>query len=46
MTHHATWRRDVFVTYYNGDFGAVKMGNKEISQIASIRDVHLENETG
>ena len=41
-THHATLRRNVFVKYHNEDFGVVKIGNKDISQIASSRDVHLE----
>ena len=33
-----------FVTYHNGDFGEVKKGNKDVSQIKSIGDVHLETE--
>ena len=30
ITHHATSRRDAFVTYRTGDFGAAKMGNKDV----------------
>ena len=41
-THHATLRRNVFVIYHNEDFGAVNIRNKDISQIAGIKDVHLE----
>ena len=41
---HATPRRDMFVTYRNRDFGAVKLRNKDVSQIIGIEDVHLERE--
>ena len=44
-THHATLKRDVFVRYHNRDFSEVKMRNKDVSQIVSIGDVHLEAET-
>ena len=46
ITPLASPRRNVFVTYHNEDFSAVKMGNKDISQIASIGDVYLEIEMG
>jgi len=36
----------MFVTYRNRDFGAVKLRNKDVSQIIGIEDVHLERETG
>ena len=43
-THHTTPKRDVVVIYYSGDFDVVKMENKNESEIAGIRDVHLEAE--
>ena len=44
-THHATLR-DVFVTLQYRDFDAVKMENKNVSQITRIGNVHLETEMG
>ena len=45
-TYHANTRGDVSVTYHIGDFGAVKMENKNVSEITSVRDVHFETDTG
>jgi len=44
-THHATLRKDVFVTYSSGDFGAVKIENKDVLEIGGIGDIHFETKT-
>ena len=43
-THHAL-REKICLTYRSGNFSAVKMRNKDVLQIANIRDVNLEIET-
>lgn len=43
---HATPRRDFFTSYQSGDFGIVKMGNKDTSSIVGRGDVHLETGLG
>ena len=46
VTHHVIPRRDVFVIHRSENFDAVKVKNKNISQIVGIGDVYLETETG
>ena len=39
---HATPKRDFFASYKSGNYGVVRMGNKETSPIVGVGDIHVE----
>ena len=46
ISFHITVHHDYFISYVNGDYGHVWMGNKGASKIVGIRDICLETRIG
>ena len=42
VSFHVTTYRDYFISYVNGDYGHVRIGNEGASKIVGIRDICLE----
>ncbi|KAJ8486187.1 hypothetical protein OPV22_018672 [Ensete ventricosum] len=45
-SYHATPRREFFATYRSENFGVVKMGNYDTTNIIGMRDIHIKTNIG
>ena len=45
-SYHYIPKREYFSTYKTGDYGTVKMGNKNVSQIVGIGDIYIQTSMG
>ncbi|KAJ8492114.1 hypothetical protein OPV22_013835 [Ensete ventricosum] len=45
-SYHATPQREFFATYSSGNFGVVKMGNYDTTNIIGMRDIYIKTNLG